>query len=166
MPPILAGILSIYGLVVSVVISSSLKEKSALHTNFMYLSGGLACGLCCLASGLCIGIVGDAGVRGAAQQPRMFMGMMLMLIFAEVLGRFRLVLMCGGDLLTPVRYLWAHRCFVDDSRCEYRSYDMLVKDLDKAYIWKTERLVVFWGYQSRCHRSWVSASMQPLRSSY
>lgn len=86
MPPILAGILSIYGLVVSVVISSSLKEKSALHTNFMFLSAGLACGLSCLGSGFCIGIVGDAGVRGAAQQPRMFMGMMLMLIFAEVLG--------------------------------------------------------------------------------
>lgn len=88
MPPILAGILSIYGLVIGVVISSALKEKSALHTNFMYLSAGLACGLCCLSAGFCIGIVGDAGVRGTAQQPRLFMGMMLMLIFGEALGKF------------------------------------------------------------------------------
>ena len=34
-----------------------------------------------------IGIVGDAGVRGTAQQPRLFVGMILILIFAEVLGK-------------------------------------------------------------------------------
>ena len=36
-----------------------------------------------------IGIVGDAGVRGTAQQPRLFVGMILILIFAEVLGSLR-----------------------------------------------------------------------------
>ncbi len=86
MPPILSGILAIYGLVVAVVISSSLKEKSALHTNFMQLAAGLSVGLSCLSAGFCIGIVGDAGVRATGQQPRMFVGMMMMLIFAEVLG--------------------------------------------------------------------------------
>lgn len=86
MPPILAGILAIYGLVVAVVISSTLKEKVALHTSFMQLSAGLSVGLCCLSAGFCIGIVGDAGVRATGQQPRMFVGMMMMLIFAEVLG--------------------------------------------------------------------------------
>jgi V-type H+-transporting ATPase proteolipid subunit len=77
MPPILAGILGIYGLVVSVVITSLLNEKSALHTNFLFLASGIAVGLSC---------VGDAGVRATGQQPRMFVGMMMMLIFAEVLG--------------------------------------------------------------------------------
>ena len=86
MPPILSGVLAIYGLVVAVIISSSLKEKSALHTNFLYLAAGLSVGLSCLSAGFCIGIVGDAGVRGVGQQPRLFVGMMLMLIFAEVLG--------------------------------------------------------------------------------
>lgn len=86
MPPILSGILAIYGLVVSVIISTALKEKSALHTNFLQLAAGISVGLSCLAAGFCIGIVGDAGVRGVAQQPRLFVGMMLMLIFAEVLG--------------------------------------------------------------------------------
>ena len=33
--------------------------------------------------GLAIGIVGDAGVRANAQQPRLFVGMILILIFAE-----------------------------------------------------------------------------------
>lgn len=98
MPPILSGILAIYGLVVAVVISSSLKEKSALHTNFMQLAAGIAVGLSCLSSGLCIGIVGDAGVRAAGQQPRMYVGMMMMLIFAEVLGIYGLIV--GLLLLT------------------------------------------------------------------
>jgi hypothetical protein len=34
-----------------------------------------------------IGIVGDAGVRATAQQPRVYVGMILILIFAEVLGK-------------------------------------------------------------------------------
>jgi V-type H+-transporting ATPase proteolipid subunit len=38
--------------------------------------------------GMCIGIVGDSGVRGYAQQPRLFVGLMLMLIFAEVLALY------------------------------------------------------------------------------
>ncbi len=38
-------------------------------------------------SSFAIGIVGDAGVRGTAQQPRLFVGMILILIFAEVLGQ-------------------------------------------------------------------------------
>lgn len=86
MPPILAGILSIYGLVVAVVISATLKEKSALHTNFIQLGAGLTVGLSCLSAGFTIGIIGDAGVRASGQQPRAFVGMMMMLIFAEVLG--------------------------------------------------------------------------------
>lgn len=44
-----------------------------------------------MASGFCIGIVGDAGVRAAGQQPRMYVGMMMMLIFAEVLGEFTFI---------------------------------------------------------------------------
>lgn len=49
-----------------------------------------------------IGIVGDAGVRGTAQQPRLFVGMILILIFAEVLGKFarpRLATITNVELL-------------------------------------------------------------------
>merc|ERR1739845_185051 len=38
-----------------------------------------------------IGIVGDAGVRATAQQPRLFTGMILILIFAEALGLYGLI---------------------------------------------------------------------------
>lgn len=55
-----------------------------LYTGFVQLGAGLAVGLAGLAAGFAIGIVGDAGARGVAQQPRMFIGMVLILIFAEV----------------------------------------------------------------------------------
>ncbi|KIH88046.1 V-type H+-transporting ATPase 16kDa proteolipid subunit [Sporothrix schenckii 1099-18] len=91
-PVIMAGIIGIYGLVVSVLISDNLKQDQyALYTGFIQLGAGLAVGLAGLAAGFAIGIVGDAGVRGTAQQPRLFVGMILILIFAEVLGLYGLI---------------------------------------------------------------------------
>ncbi|KAJ4388446.1 vacuolar ATPase V0 domain subunit c [Neurospora sp. IMI 360204] len=91
-PVIMAGIIGIYGLVVSVLISDALtQDHYALYTGFIQLGAGLAVGLAGLAAGFAIGIVGDAGVRGTAQQPRLFVGMILILIFAEVLGLYGLI---------------------------------------------------------------------------
>jgi V-type H+-transporting ATPase 16kDa proteolipid subunit len=87
----MAGIIGIYGLVVSVLISDGLTQKLALFTAFIQLGAGLSVGLAGLAAGFAIGIVGDAGVRGTAQQPRLFVGMILILIFAEVLGLYGLI---------------------------------------------------------------------------
>ncbi|KAK4106069.1 V-type ATPase [Parathielavia hyrcaniae] len=88
---IMAQIISIYGLVASVIISNSLIEKMALHTAFLQLGAGLAVGLCGLAAGFAIGIIGDAGVRASTQQPRLYVGMVLILIFAEVLGLYGVI---------------------------------------------------------------------------
>ena len=60
-------------------------------SGFVHFGAGLAVGLSGLAAGFAIGIVGDAGVRGTAQQPRLFVGMILILIFAEVLGLYGLI---------------------------------------------------------------------------
>lgn len=59
--------------------------------SFCHLGAGLSVGLSGLAAGFAIGVVGDAGVRGTAQQPRLFVGMILILIFAEVLGLYGLI---------------------------------------------------------------------------
>lgn len=67
----MAGIIGIYGLVVSVLISDGLKQSLPLFTGFIQLGAGLSVGLAGLAAGFAIGIVGDAGVRGTAQQPRL-----------------------------------------------------------------------------------------------
>ncbi len=51
MPPILAGIIAVYGLVVAVLISGQLKEKLPLFTAFMQLAAGISVGLCGVAAG-------------------------------------------------------------------------------------------------------------------
>lgn len=56
------------------------------------MAAGLCVGLSGLAAGIAIGIVGDAGVRATAQQPRLFVGMVIILIFAEVLGLYGLII--------------------------------------------------------------------------
>ena len=58
---------------------------------FAHLGSGLSVGLAGLAAGMAIGIVGDAGVRATAQQPKLFVGMILILIFAEALGLYGLI---------------------------------------------------------------------------
>ena len=42
---------------------------------YAHLASGLSCGLASLGAGMAIGIVGDAGVRANAQQPKLFVGM-------------------------------------------------------------------------------------------
>lgn len=44
-----------------------------------------------LSAGMAIGIVGDAGVRAVGQQERLFVGMILILIFAEALGLYGMI---------------------------------------------------------------------------
>jgi V-type H+-transporting ATPase proteolipid subunit len=63
----------------------------SLFRSFNQLGAGLAVGFSGLAAGFAVGIVGDSGVRGTAQQPRLFVGMVLILIFAEVLGLYGLI---------------------------------------------------------------------------
>ena len=67
-PIIMAGILGIYGLIVSVILQGKIKEDISYKAGYQYLASGLCCGLSSLAAGLAIGIVGDAGVRANAQQ--------------------------------------------------------------------------------------------------
>ena len=60
------------------------------YDGYKHLAGGLCCGLSALGAGLCIGIVGDAGVRANAQKD-IYVGMILILIFAEALGLYGLI---------------------------------------------------------------------------
>jgi len=93
-PVVMAGIIAIYGLVVAALIANGIKAPDdgyTLFQGFLQLGAGLSVGLSGLAAGFAIGVVGDAGVRGNAQQPRLFVGMILILIFAEVLGLYGLI---------------------------------------------------------------------------
>ncbi len=93
-PVVMAGILGIYGLIISVIIMLSINKKDQLtfKDGYKCLGGGLCNGLCSLAAGLAIGIVGDAGVRANAQQERIFIGMILILIFAEAVALYGFII--------------------------------------------------------------------------
>lgn len=113
-PVVMAGVLGIYGLIVAVIIQGSSKNlfidffrdliffavtvpgadgstKYSSFTGYAHMAAGLCCGLSGLAAGMAIGIVGDAGVRAVGQQDKLFVGMILILIFAEALGLYGLI---------------------------------------------------------------------------
>mmetsp|Transcript_73645 Transcript_73645/g.102290 ORF Transcript_73645/g.102290 Transcript_73645/m.102290 type:complete len:215 (+) Transcript_73645:55-699(+) len=113
-PVVMAGIIAIYGLVVSVLIGGGMSEptKYSLFKGFLDLGAGLSVGISGLAAGYAIGIVGDSGVRGFGIQQRLFVGMILILIFAEVLGLYGLIvalilntkgssIVCHADPINP-----------------------------------------------------------------
>lgn len=66
-------------------------EPYSLYAGFIHLSAGLCCGLTGLAAGHAIGLIGDACARAYMQQSRVFVAMVLMLIFAEVIGLYGLI---------------------------------------------------------------------------
>jgi len=91
-PVVMAGILGIYGLIVSVIITNNMKATGySLFAGYMHLGAGLAAGFAALAAGYAIGIVGDVCCYAYAKTERIFVPMILMLIFAEALGLFGLI---------------------------------------------------------------------------
>jgi V-type H+-transporting ATPase proteolipid subunit len=93
----MAGVLGIYGLIIAVIIANDVVGMQNNKPNYTYwkafshFGGGMACGLSGLAAGLAIGIVGDSMTRASAEQPKLFVGMVLILIFAEALGLYGLI---------------------------------------------------------------------------
>lgn len=136
-PIVMAGVIGIYGLIVSVIIGQGIPKPSndrvnaySVYSAMAHLCAGLCCGASGLAAGGCIGIVGDNGVRavgyrasqislfpssvekqgysnipdneGAADEPigdisgaddqsKLFVGMLIMLIFSEALALYGLI---------------------------------------------------------------------------
>ena len=90
-PVIMAGILGIYGVIVGVLLNKDISETTTVQDGYKKLGAGLVCGLSALAAGLAIGVAGDAGVRAYAQTDAIFVGMILILIFAEAIGLYGLI---------------------------------------------------------------------------
>ncbi|CAK7566847.1 MAG: v-type proton ATPase 16 kDa proteolipid subunit 2 [Sporothrix epigloea] len=95
-PVVMSGIIAVYALVISVLIAQDLAPPSSnnhysLFNGFMHLACGISVGATGLAAGYCIGVVGDKGVRAYLEQSRIFVGMVLILIFGEVLGLYGLI---------------------------------------------------------------------------
>merc|ERR1711976_1069848 len=102
------AILGIYGLIVSVIIQAKILYTPydtmypttanptatwnySAFNGYKHLASGLCCGLSSFAAGLAIGIAGDAGVRANAQKD-IYVDVILILIFAEALGLYGLII--------------------------------------------------------------------------
>merc|ERR1740139_1143100 len=92
-PVVMAGVLGIYGLITAVIINGKMATANSYsaYQGYSHFAAGLVVGLSAMAAGIAIGIIGDAGVRANAQQPKLFVGMILILIFAEALGLYGLI---------------------------------------------------------------------------
>merc|ERR1719353_1033720 len=93
-PVVMAGVLGIYGLITSVIINGKLDNPETLssYTAYAMLGAGLTVVLSAWAAGYAIGVVGEVGVRCNAQaNGKLFVGMILILIFAEALGLYGMI---------------------------------------------------------------------------
>lgn len=93
-PVIMAGMIGIYGLLIGIILVTTrvVPQGYSLFEGIGGFAGGLACGLSGLAAGIAIGIVGDAGVRANAANEKVFTPMIVILVFAEALGIFGLII--------------------------------------------------------------------------
>ena len=91
-PIIMAGILSIYGLIIAVLLSQKInKDVETAAMPFLFLGAGLLCGFSNLVAGYSIGLVGEQGVKFYAINEAIFVALILILIFAEVLGLYGMI---------------------------------------------------------------------------
>lgn len=76
-PVVMAGVLGIYGLIVAVILNGKITSPQNQYitysqfNGFAHLAAGLCCGFASLASGLAIGIAADAGTRAVGAQSAM-----------------------------------------------------------------------------------------------
>ena len=89
-PIIMAGILGIYGLIIAVLMASKIPEATQ-RQGYAQFAAGACCGLSALASGIAIGAAGEARVKAYAQTDDIFVGMILIMIFAEAIGLYGLI---------------------------------------------------------------------------
>ena len=97
LPVVMAGIIGIYGLIVAVLIVNAIPppaDNENVYTfkdGFRHLAAGLCVGFSGIGAGWAIGLVGETGVRSIGVQPRLFVPMVLIMIFAEAIALYGLI---------------------------------------------------------------------------
>ena len=93
----MAGVIGIYGLIVAVLIVNSIPAPNGVTNNytfkdgFRHLAAGLCVGFSGIGAGWAIGLVGEAGVRSIGLQPKLFVPMVLIMIFGEAIALYGLI---------------------------------------------------------------------------
>ncbi|CAL5975022.1 V-type_proton ATPase proteolipid subunit [Hexamita inflata] len=110
LPVIMAGVLSIYGLITMLVINAKVQAYPLgmpLYIGYAHFAAGICTGLASLSAGLAIGIAGQSASKCVAQQPSLFVVMIIVMIFGEALALFGLIV---SLLLTSIN--------IDATACE------------------------------------------------
>ncbi|KAH0575997.1 V-type proton ATPase proteolipid subunit [Spironucleus salmonicida] len=97
LPVIMAGVLGIYGLIIAIVINTSIGKyqnstQVPLFISFAHLAAGICTGVAALSAGIAIGIAGNAGARASARNSKLFVVMLLILVFGEALALYGLII--------------------------------------------------------------------------
>ena len=88
----MSSILVIYGLIVSIFILKRIDFKNySWRKGYNDLAAGLLQGLSAMFSGGVLGIIGDIGVRKFVHEEKIYTGMLLLLIFAEVVALYGVI---------------------------------------------------------------------------
>ena len=91
-PVVMSELLAIYGFVAGLIIALGIEaDRYTAFAGYLDFAAGCSVGFGCLGSGFAIGCVGDACNRVYAKQDRIFGAMVLILIFAEALGLYSLI---------------------------------------------------------------------------
>merc|ERR1712146_351403 len=92
------GAVAIYGIIMAIIFQAAFKEvPSACLDAKYYYSGyaifwaGIVVGLGNLSCGICVGIVGSACALADAQDPQLFVKILVIEIFGSALGLFGLI---------------------------------------------------------------------------
>jgi V-type H+-transporting ATPase proteolipid subunit len=92
-PAIMASVRGVYGLIISILIGVEMVEGNySLFKGFAHFFSGLCVGLSGYASGYCMGVVGHYGMKAVARRPTIYMSLLLIIIFAEALGLYGLII--------------------------------------------------------------------------
>jgi V-type H+-transporting ATPase proteolipid subunit len=70
----------------------TMQQPYGPYQGFRMMASGMCCGLSAFASGIAIGVVGEHSVRANAINEDFYVGMILILIFAEAIGLFGLII--------------------------------------------------------------------------